>query len=81
MALVALLEAQPADAVSVHAQMERRLHVLLAFRARQLLDQTLVVVRLEQRAQRYWGWKKGCFRSLVLVTSLIFVLFPNLFHC
>lgn len=45
MTLEALLEAGSADAVPVHAQVDRRLHVFVALGTCEVLDQALVVIR------------------------------------
>lgn len=49
MALEALLIAAAAETVSIHTEVDGRPHVRVTFGTRQLLDQALVVIRLEQR--------------------------------
>lgn len=54
MALVALLIAASAHTMTIHAEVDGRLHVRVTFGAGQLLYQTLVVVRLKQRVEDNW---------------------------
>lgn len=49
MALEALLKAAAAKTVTIHTEVDGRPHVRVTFGTRQLLDEALVVIRLEQR--------------------------------
>ena len=50
MTLEALLKTAAAKTVTIHAEVDGRPHVRITFGTRQLLDQALVVIRLEQCA-------------------------------